>query len=443
MPAIAGTAGLIASRGLESGAPSTMPSQLLNGFRMLDLSDEKGALCGKMFADLGAEVIKVEPRGGCSTRRIPPYLDGIEDADHCLYSIAYHAGKKSVTANLEHSDGRNIVASLARKADFIVESYPLGYLDSIGLGFDALSKENPRLIYASITPYGDKGPAKNYKWADINSWAAGGMMYLMGEEGRPPIQMSFPQAGLHAGGEAAVAALIAHWPRQRDGLGQKIVVNMQACIVWTLMNEQSMPLLHGNYLSRTGVFTGSADARRKMVYNCRDGHISILIAGGTMFGASTKALIAWMAEHGFGHEWMKTKDWISWVPGMFMKMTDRDYQEVAELETSIQAFLNTMTKAEIYAGGLKRRIFLAPVANTADIAVDEQLKARDFWIDVDHRDTIGKSLKFPGPFAKMSATPIGAMTRAPRVGEHNTEVYASMLGLSAERVAALAAAGAI
>jgi benzylsuccinate CoA-transferase BbsE subunit len=243
-----------------------MPSELLKGLRLLDLTDEKGALCGKMFADLGAEVIKVEPIGGCSTRRIPPYLEDKADADHCLYSIAYHAGKKSVTANLATDEGRALVAELATKSDFLVEAHQLGYLDSIGLGYDALAKKNPRLIYASITPFGDTGPGRDYNWADIITWAAGGMMYLMGEEGRPPLQMSLPQAGLHAGGEAAVAMMLAHYPRQNDGLGQRIVVNMQACIVWTLMNEQAMPFLHGNHLSRTGIFVGSVDARRKMVY---------------------------------------------------------------------------------------------------------------------------------------------------------------------------------
>src|SRR5229473_5523384 len=282
-----------------------MPSELLKGFRLLDLSDEKGALCGKIFADLGAEVIKVEPLEGCPTRRIPPFLEDIPHPDRCLYSIAFHAGKKSVTANLANADGRAIVAELAAHADFLVESLPLGHLDAIGLGYDALAKRNPRLIYASITPFGDTGPGKDYQWADIVSWAAGGMMYLMVEEGKPPLQMSLPQAGLHAGGEAAVASLLAHYPRQADNTGQRIVVNMQACIVWTLMNEQAMPILHGNYLSRTGVFVGSADARRKMVYECKDGFISTLIAGGATVGGSTRALIEWMGERGPVPEWMR------------------------------------------------------------------------------------------------------------------------------------------
>jgi benzylsuccinate CoA-transferase BbsE subunit len=419
-----------------------MPSELLSGLRLLDLTDEKGALAGKIFADLGAEVIKVEPPEGCSTRRIPPYLDDVHDPEHCLYSIAYHAGKKSITANLDRAEGRELIANLAAHADFLIESNPLGYLDSIGLGYETLAQRNRRLIYTSITPFGDTGPGKNYNWADIVSWAAGGMMYLMGEEEKPPLQMSLPQAGLHAGAEAAVASLLAHYPRQSHEQGQRIVVNMQACIVWTLMNEQAMPLLHGNHLSRTGVFVGSADARRKMVYECKDGFVSTLIAGGVTVGGSTRALIEWMAERGPVPEWMRTKDWIKWVPGVFMKLTDDDHREIAELESTIQNFFLTMTKREIYAEALKRRIFLAPVSNAADIAEDEQLKARNFWVTVPH-DTLGRSLTFPGAFAKMSATPIGAITRAPRIGEHNDEIYRGLLGLAPARIASLRTMGAI
>jgi benzylsuccinate CoA-transferase BbsE subunit len=299
-----------------------MGCDLLKGFRMLDLSDEKGALCGKIFADLGADVIKVEPPGGCSTRRVAPFLDDKPSPDSSLYFLAYQAGKRSVTLNLESGDGRNLLAELAKKSDFLVESFPVGYLDSIGVGYQALSKLNPRLIYISITPFGDKGPGKDYKAYDIVSWAAGGMMYLMGEPGKPPLQMSLPQAGLHAGGEAAVASLIAHYPRQVDGNGQQVVVDMQACIVWTLMNEQAMPILHGNYLKRTGVFIGSLGVERKMVFRCRDGYISTLIVGGTGGALSTKALVAWMDEKGFAADWMKTKDWVTWPP-RHLHETDR------------------------------------------------------------------------------------------------------------------------
>src|SRR5271154_1200820 len=144
-----------------------MNCELLKGFRMLDLSDEKGALCGKIFADLGADVIKIEPPDGCSTRRIAPFLDDQPGADSSLYFLAYEANKRSVTLNLESFDGREVFAELVKKSDFVIESFPVGYLDSIGVGYDALARINPRLIHTSITPFGDSGPGKSYKAVDI------------------------------------------------------------------------------------------------------------------------------------------------------------------------------------------------------------------------------------------------------------------------------------
>ncbi len=416
-----------------------MASELLKGFRMLDLSDEKGAMCGKIFADLGAEVIKVEPPDGCSTRRIPPFLEDEVGLDRGLYFLAYQAGKKSVTANLDSADGRAIVVELAKKSDFLVESFQLGYLDSIGLGYDALAKLNPRLVHTSITPFGDKGPGKDYKWADIITWAAGGMMYLMGEEGKPPIEMALPQAGLHAGAEAAVSSLIAHYPRETDGLGQHVVVNMQACIVWTLMNEQAMPILHGDHLRRSGMYVGSLGVRRKMVYRCKDGYISSVIGA----GPTTKNLIDWLMEAGYGADWMKTKDWSTWTPGLFMKPTEDDLGQITDMEDRVEKFFMTMTKEEIYAQTLKRRLLLAPVACEADIARDVQLKARDYFVKVDHTDTVGRTLTMPGAFAKLSETPIEINRRAPRLGEHNDEIYGELLGRSAEQITELRAIGAI
>jgi benzylsuccinate CoA-transferase BbsE subunit len=417
----------------------TMSSELLKGFRMLDLTDEKGALCGKILADLGVEVIKVEPPAGCSTRRIPPFLEDEVGSDRSLYHIAYGAGKKSVTANLETADGRAIVTDLAKKCDFLAESFNLGYLDSIGLGYEVLAKLNPRLVYTSITPFGDKGPGKDYKWADIITWAAGGMMYLMGEEGKPPIQMSLPQAGLHAGGEAAVASMIAHYARQSDGLGQRVVVNMQACIVWTLMNEQAMPILHGDHLRRSGVYAGSLGVRRKMVFQCKDGYISSVIG----VGPTTKNLIDWVIEKGLGAEWMKTMDWGTWTPGLFMKATPEDLARITDMEDRIEKLFMTMTKDEIYSETLKRRLLLAPVMTEADIARDVQLKARGFFVKVDHTDTVGRTLTMPGPFAKLSETPIEISRRAPRLGEHNEEIYGGLLGYSKEQITTLRAIGAI
>jgi len=419
-----------------------MTCELLKGLLMLDLTDDKGALCGKLFADMGADVIKVEPPGGCATRRIPPYLDGQPGPDSSLYFIAYEAGKRSITLNLECADGRGLLIELARKADFLVESFPAGYLDALGLGYEALAGINPRLIHTSITPFGDRGPGRNYQAADITVWAAGGNMYLMGEEGRPPLQVSAPQAGLHAGAEAAAGSLIAHYPRQISGRGQHVVVDMQACVVWTLMNAQAFPILHGGTMARSGVFSGALRLRRKMVYRCADGHISMLATGGAAAG-SLKAMVQWMDEKGFAADWMKKQNWSVWAPGVIAEASDYEIQQVHDLEDRIERFFLTMTKREIYAEGLKRRILLSPVNTVEEIAHDEQLKAREFFVPVEHAPGGGRTLIMPGPFARLSATPLSPPRPAPKVGQHNAEVYGGMLGLGAREMSMLHAIGAI
>ncbi|MGH7913409.1 MAG: CoA transferase, partial [Candidatus Binataceae bacterium] len=295
----------------------------------------------------------------------------------------------------------------------------------------------------SITPFGDTGPGKNYKACDIVSWASGGPMFLIGEEGKPPLEMSLPQAGLHAGAEAAVASLLAHYPREIEGYGQRVVVDMQACVVWTLMNEQAMPIMHGDYIRRSGVYYTATGTRRKLVYACKDGYVSTMLAGGSGVGMiSMKGLIEWMAGGGFAADWMVEKDWASWVPGILMKATERDYEEIADLEDRVQRFFSTMTKREIYAEALKRRILLAPVATVADIADDDQLKARNYFARVEH-DTLGRMLTLPGSFAKFSVTPVGPGRRAPRLGEHNGEVWGELMGIDGARLARLRAIGAI
>jgi crotonobetainyl-CoA:carnitine CoA-transferase CaiB-like acyl-CoA transferase len=419
-----------------------MGSELLKGFRMLDLADEKGSLCGKIFADMGAEVIKVEPPAGCSTRALPPFLDDIPGPDRSFYAIAYHAGKQSVTANLASIEGRELFRQLAATADFIVESFPLGYMDQLGLGYANLHELNPRLIYASITPFGDTGPGKNYKAADIITWAAGGMMYLMGDEGKPPLEMSQPQAGLHAGAEAAVASLIAHYPREIDGLGQHIVIDMQACVVSTLMNEQAMPLLHGDYLRRSGIFTGAIGGRRKTVFRCKDGYISDLLAGGAYL-PSTNATIEWMKEENAAPAWLTEQGGLkSLTPAGFMNATSADLQELEMAEEALERFLMTKTKKEIWQNILKRRILAAPVATVADIADDPQLTARHYFVEI-AAPHLERKFTMPGPFAKLSETPVGPAGPPPQIGQHNRTVYCGLLGLRPEQLVQLRAIGAI
>ena len=222
-----------------------------------------------MFAELGADVIKVEPIGrllrpGASG----PSSTGCRDPTGAVYFIAYQAGKRSITLNLDRADGCRAFADLVAVSDFVVESSGPDYLDERGIGYAGVVGVNPAVIYTTITPFGERGPAAHWRPPTSPCGRAGGMMFLTGLPGRPPLQISVPQAYLHAGAEAATASMLAHFARLADGKGQRVVIDTQACVVWTLMNEQAYPLLHGEYLTRSGVMvgigrSGAADGLRR------------------------------------------------------------------------------------------------------------------------------------------------------------------------------------
>jgi len=412
------------------------------GYRMLDLSDEKGMLCGKIFADMGVEVIKIEQPGGDPARNLQPFHQDEPDPEKSLFWFAYNAGKKSVTLDLATADGRAVFQDLVKVSDFVLESFPVGYLDSLGLSYDALSRLNPRIILTSLTPFGDTGPGREQQADDIVLWATGGMMAIMGERDRSPVRMNLLQSYFHAGAEAAVGTMAAHYPRELTDEGQHVVVNMQACIVWTLMNEQAYPILHGNSVQRNGVFVGSTGMRQRTVFPCKDGHITLLLAGGPL-AFSLRAFVKWMDEKGLCPKWMAEKDWSMWGPATFMNAKGDEVQkEIDAIEAAVTAFLMTMTKTEIYAEALKRRILLAPVATVADIMASEQLAARNFFVPISHED-LGATISYPGPFAKLSETPLAVTGRAPHIGEHNREVYGVLLAYSKEKLLTLRAVGAI
>lgn len=158
---------------------------LMSPFRVLDLTDEKGLLCGKVLASMGAEVIKVEPLGGDAARNIPPFYHDIAHPEKSLFYMAYNTNKKSITLDIETPDGQMIFKRLVALSDFVIESYEPGYLDKLGLGYEQLSKINSRIILTSISPLGQKGPYSHYKSSDLMCVAMSGFLYLTGDTARP------------------------------------------------------------------------------------------------------------------------------------------------------------------------------------------------------------------------------------------------------------------
>jgi len=223
---------------------------LLSPYRVLDLTTERGLLCGQLLGDLGADVIKIEPPGGSPARRLGPFLDDQPHPDRSLYWWAYNRNKRSITLDIDRPEGRDLLKRLVPSADFVIESFNPGEMAGRGLGYDDLAALNPAIIYTSISAFGQDGPKATYADSDLILMAAGGPLILTGDDDRPPVRLSVPQAYLHASTDAAVGALVAHHESILSGRGQHVDVAA----------EESVAMATQSYVLAASL--GSVEARR-------------------------------------------------------------------------------------------------------------------------------------------------------------------------------------
>lgn len=400
---------------------------ILSGYRVLDLTDEKGMLCGKILGDLGADVIKIEKPGGDSARNIGPFYHDVPHPEKSLFWFAYNTSKRGITLNIETIDGREIFKRLSKTADFVVESFPPGYLDSLGLGYSVLSDINPAIIMASITPFGQEGPYKNYKASDLVLEAMAGTLYIKGDSDRPPLRFSVEQAYPQAGAQAAVGMLMANYYRELTGDGQHVDVPIRECLMATLFNVNAFWWMNKTISKRQGMFEfrtlfgGGPWLRWPLLFDCKDGQVAWQLHTGPM-GHFTAALVEWMDSEGMsGH--LKDVDW-----GGIDATKVTEEQQMAWLST-VSQFLLTYTKSELYEEGRKRGLLLYPVSTSSDILDNPQLEARDFWMVVKHHE-LGTSITYPGAPFKSTEEMWRISRRAPLIGEHNSEIYEGQLGFS-------------
>ncbi len=402
--------------------------ELLEGCRVLDLSDEKGFLCGRILGDFGADVIKIEPPGGDPSRMNGPFYGELPDSERSLYWFAYNANKRGITLNLKAVEGQAIIRRLVETADCLIECSAPGAMASIGLGYDALRRMNHRIVMTSITSFGQSGPWKDYKGSDIALWALSSYMYVTGDEDRPPVRPSFPQAFLHSGLEAAAASLVALYHSRLTGEGQWVDVSAHdALAIVNLQNQQYWNLARFNP-KRAGTaqtVSGVRWTRQRRLWRCRDGFVVFIVSSGHIGARANRALTEWMDSDGVAPEFMKTIDWEAFNP-QGQELTD---QQHGQMMTAIADFFERHTKAELYQGAVEKRIVLYPCNTTADLVNDAHLKARDFWAQIPHPE-LGRSLLYPRPCLAFSEAPCLIRRRAPLIGEHNEEVYSGKLGYS-------------
>jgi crotonobetainyl-CoA:carnitine CoA-transferase CaiB-like acyl-CoA transferase len=412
---------------------------ILAPYRVLDLTDHTGWLCGRILGDLGADVVKIEPPGGDPGRRLGPFYGDVPDPSRSLTWFACNANKRGVTLSLEKPEGQALLRRLVERADILIESCRPGYLEEQGLGSQTLRGINPRLVVTSITPFGQTGPHAHYRGSDLIAMAMSGLMALVGEPGRPPLRVSLPQAAMWSGMYAAAGTLVAHYHRQTTGRGQHVDVSMQASLLWALANAPAHWSLLREDLHRGGNYMVGrtiTGARMRAIYPCRDGHINFIIYGGEAGRRSNEAVVQWMGETGDAPESLRAMDWAAF------NVATATQAQIDAIEGPIAAFLTKRTKAEFANESVRRGILGYPVANARDIREDPQLAARGFWQQVEHSE-LGTRLTYPGVFAKFSAAACTIRRRAPTVGEHNHEIYAEELGLTPREMDALRQEGAL
>lgn len=411
---------------------------MMLNYRILDLTDEKGFLCGKVLADLGADVIKIEPPGGDPARRIGPFYKDIPHPEKSLFWLAYNTNKRGITLNLETEDGKDIFRRLVKTSDVIIESFPPGYMKSLGLGYEELSQIKSDIILTSITPFGQEGPYKDYKASDLICWSMGGFAYLTGDPDRPPVQVSFPQAYLNGALEGAVATMLALYHREITGEGQWVDVSIQASVAKDLMNAPLFYQFEGKNLSRAGAFrTGLTLATgQRVIWRCKDGYVAFFFWGGLTGAKTNRSLVRYMDEEGKAPQFMIEMDWenfdISTAPvDLFQNLSHFTCE-----------FFLSHTKEELFKEAVKRRMTLYPLQTVADILADPQLKERDFWENIEDPQ-LNASLLYPRLPFKSSEPFAKKWRRAPLIGEHNEEIYIGELGILREDLIRLKSLGVI
>jgi crotonobetainyl-CoA:carnitine CoA-transferase CaiB-like acyl-CoA transferase len=411
-------------------------TRMLQGYRALDLTDDKGFLCGKILAELGVDVIKVEKPGGDPSRLTGPFWHDQVEPEKSLYWLSYNSSKRGITLDLDRGDGKQIFRDLVKTADFVIESFAPGGMDKLGFGYSELSCIKKDIILTSITPFGQKGPYSQYKATDLTVMGMAGELFMTGDSDRPPVNISLPQACLHAGSDAAVGSMLAHHHRRMTGEGQHVDISMQQSAAWFLAQTIPHWEIDKIILGRVGTFrTSSRGTVQRQVWPCKDGFVFFFMIGGQQGAKTCYRLVEWMEEAGMANEFLRNYKWEEF------DMATATQELIDKISKPMAEFFLTRTKKEALDAAMSKNISICPLMGNRDLLDDPNLAARNFWMSMEHPE-LNATIPYPRQFARSSENVMETRSRAPRVGEHNDEIYAE-LGLSGDRIAGLKKAGVI
>ncbi len=402
------------------------PDQPLAGYQVLDLSGPLAVYCGKLMADMGARVIKVEPPGGDPMRNTGPFVDDRPGPERSLHWLHFNTNKQSVTLDMASPGGVRLFRRLAAKSDLILETFPPGHMDSLGLSYAALSQENPGLVYLSVTPFGSTGPYRDYKASDLVGFAMGGYMYATGWPHTPPTRLWGEQAYHTTSNRAFIAGLLALYQRHHTGAGQLIDVSMQESVAATTEHVGITYLYQGIPAERCGFRHAG---RFIATWKCKDGYVSIT----TPNRRAWDDLRAWMAEDGM-------------VENLLDPMYDDVFlvreQHSEHIERVISRWAMLHTRDEITGWGQSRHHPFGPASRPQELLDYPQLRDRGFFQTVEHPELDARAT-YPGAPYRLTLSPWKLRHTAPKVGQHNDSVYGDDLGLTATVIESLSSSGVI
>lgn len=399
----------------------------LEGMKIVEYCNMvSGPYCSKLLADMGAEVLKIEPPlTGDDSRRRGPFPGDVPHQEKSGLFLYLNSNKKGLTLDPKKTEGKEIFKKLIEKTDVLIEDRPPGEMEELGLDYPSLKAINPGLIMLSITPFGRSGPFKDYKAFQLNTVHASGQGYMLPipaqDMDRPPVKVGGHSSGFDVGLVAVVAITAAYYWKVLTGQGQFIEMSKQEA----LMSMQRVESV--TYANSQVVLTRGGDKVRRMpggILPCKDGYIVLV----TPEEHQWNSLVQLLGDP----DWAK-EDWCR-------NPVSRAENSEKINEWIIEWAMNH-TKEEIFQKGQALSCPIAPVNTAEDVYHSEQFKARNFFIDLEH-PALGK-LPFPSSAFRFSKTPWKLRQAAPLLGEHNEAIYGRHLGLSKEELAALKKAGVI
>ena len=396
-------------------------AKALEGVRVLDFSrNYAGPLCTRILAEFGAEVIKIEiPQGGDGLRNLSPQTEGLESYPF----VILNRGKRSITLNLNSEEGRRICKQLVNISDVLVENFTPGVMENLGLGYGQLKKDNPGLVYVSISGFGHTGPYRTRVAYDTIIQAMGGMISVNGQPDSPPIKVGVGIADFLGGLFPVIAVLAALQYRSKTNKGQFIDISMQDCI-WAITAIQFL-----GYYVTTGQEPPKLGNRQIEVtpfsiYPAKDGHIVLAIVTVGQWERFLNII---------GREDLKN------VPEFASQVTRIKY--VDEIDSIVGDWTRERTVDEMIKQLRAADLPCATIPTFGQVANDPQLASRDMNVYVEQ--TISGKVRVPGSVFKMSETPGDPTQPAPFLGQHNVEVYSELLGYDQETIATLQREGVI